>query len=106
MGLGLCRVAISAGMFLLPEEASRGNPALELMQQHAGYATYMKVSVVLGLIATGVLLAGGAGLLTLRPWGRTVSSGASSGWNRSRRSFARSVPYRYRPKSANSAGWA
>ncbi|MDY0165493.1 MAG: hypothetical protein RBS80_03060 [Thermoguttaceae bacterium] len=74
-GLGLCGVAISAGMFLLPEEASRGNPALELMQQHAGYATYMKVSVVLGLIATGVLISAGVGLLTLRPWGRTVSIG-------------------------------
>ena len=74
-GLGLCGVAVWAGMFLLPEEAGRGNPALELMHEHAGYATYMKVSVMLGLIATGVLIAAGVGLLTLKPWGRTASIG-------------------------------
>ena len=49
------------------------NPVLELIQDNPSYAAYLKVSIVLTMIISAVLLVAGIGLLKLMPWARTLS---------------------------------
>ena len=73
--LGLCGVVMSLVMFSMPLNPEIPNPTMELMQASPVYAMFLKVSLGLGLIASLVLLAAGIGLLTMKPWGRTLSIG-------------------------------
>ena len=50
------------------------NPVFDLMKDPT-YRTILLVFTVIGVIAGGVLLAAGIGLLRLKPWGRTLSIG-------------------------------
>ncbi len=49
------------------------NPVVQIIQNNPAFATWMKISVVLGLVVSGALLAAGIGLLKLKPWARTIS---------------------------------
>ena len=73
--LGLCGTAWSLTMFFGPfaKEMAKGNPVLQKMQANPAFGVYSNVSAGLGFVFTLVLLAGGVGLLRMRPWGRTAS---------------------------------
>ena len=70
--IGIFGSAASAAMYFLPH-ADANNPVLKIMHDNAAYAAFMKVSVVLGLVVSVVLLAAGIGLLMLKPWARGLS---------------------------------
>jgi hypothetical protein len=53
--------------------ANSNNPVLQIVRDSPAYAAWMKFSVVQGLVASGVLLAAGIGLLMLKPWARILS---------------------------------
>ena len=68
--LGVLGTAFSAvTLFALPG----GNPFLA--NQDAFMATWLRVSIVLGFLASIVLLISGIGLLRLRPWGHKLAIG-------------------------------
>lgn len=75
--LGIPCIAMSAVVLFIPlgPEMTKDNPALQLMEESALYRTFTQVGVVLGFIATVVLIVAGVGLLQLRPYGRTLSIG-------------------------------
>jgi hypothetical protein len=52
---------------------STNNPVIQLIQNNPAYASWMKLSLVLGVPVSVILLAAGIGLLKLKPWARTVS---------------------------------
>jgi hypothetical protein len=52
---------------------STNNPVIQLIQNNPAYASWMKLSLVLGVPVAVVLLAAGIGLLKLKPWARIVS---------------------------------
>jgi hypothetical protein len=59
----------------LPQPAGAPpNPVFDLMKDPT-YRTILLVFMVIGVIAGGVLLAAGIGLMRLKPWGRTLSIG-------------------------------
>ena len=60
---------------LLSSLASAKNPVFKIMSESAGYMTWMKISIPIGLIVSGTLIGAGIGLLRLRPWARKVSIG-------------------------------
>lgn len=64
----------SVMLFAAPGEASN-NPIVQIINENPGYAAYLKVSTVLGVLVSLLLLAAGIGLLKLMPWGRLVSIG-------------------------------
>ena len=49
------------------------NPAVQALQNNPGYAMYMKLSALLGIVVCAALLAAGIGLLKLQPWARMLS---------------------------------
>jgi len=51
------------------------NPVLDIMRNSPGYATWMKIALPLGFLATGVSVASGIGLLKLKSWGRLLAIG-------------------------------
>jgi hypothetical protein len=76
-GLGLCGIVMTAAFMFVPlnPQMKKDNPALQLMEESAVYRTFTQVAVVLGFFATIVLIVAGIGLLTHRPYGRTLSIG-------------------------------
>ena len=76
-GLGLCGIVMTAAIMLVPlnPQMTKDNPALQLMEESAVYRTFTQVGLVLGFFATVVLIVAGIGLLTFRPYGRTLSIG-------------------------------
>jgi hypothetical protein len=66
-------VGLMASFALLSVPADPNNPVVKLLQQNASYAGWLKFCIFLGLLSCVVLLAAGAGLLGLKPWGRTLS---------------------------------
>lgn len=64
---------ISTAVLLAMAKAGSANPMVQLMETSPGYATWMKFSVVLGLVVATALLISGIGLLNLKPWARTLS---------------------------------
>ncbi len=71
--LGLLGTLISAAMFVMPQQGGFKNPVLELVNTNPTYAAFLKVSLVLGLVASVVVLLAGVGLLMSKAWGRTLS---------------------------------
>jgi hypothetical protein len=67
-GLGLLGMA---GWVFVLLGMSTSNPVYSLIQQSAPYRMFLCVSIPLGLVFTGALALGGAGLLLSKPWGRT-----------------------------------
>ena len=63
--LGLCGLAMTVTLLFVPFNAQmkKDNPALQLMDENAFYRTFNQVGVVLGFVATAVLIAAGVGLL-------------------------------------------
>src|SRR5437667_11510960 len=51
------------------------NPVAKIMQESPALATWLKLSIPLGLLSCGVLLVAGIGLLRLKKWGRKLSIG-------------------------------
>jgi hypothetical protein len=70
--LGIFGVLASVMLFMAVG-ASSNNPVIQLIHDSPAYAAWMKISIVLGLLTAGVLLAAGIGLLMLKPWARMVS---------------------------------
>lgn len=50
-------------------------PTTELLNQNEVYRLWRNIGTVLGIIGSCALLAGGIGLLKLKPWGRGLSIG-------------------------------
>src|ERR1044071_401412 len=51
------------------------NPVVKIMRETPAYASWLKLTIPLGLLSCGVLLAAGIGLLRLENWGRKLSIG-------------------------------
>jgi hypothetical protein len=49
------------------------NPVIKIMHDNPGYATWVKISFLLGIPSCAVLAAAGIGLLFLKPWARILS---------------------------------
>jgi hypothetical protein len=75
--LGLCGTAGSSAMFFvqLPRDPAIPNPMLDLLDSNPTFRLFMQVTIVLGGLASLVLLAAGIGLLLTKAWGRTLSVG-------------------------------
>lgn len=75
--LGLCGTAGSSAMFFmdLPRDPAIPNPMLDLIASNPTFRLFMQVTVVLGGLASLVLLVAGVGLLLTKAWGRTLSVG-------------------------------
>lgn len=61
----------SVALFSLPEDPT--DPIIQFLHQNATYAVWLKICIPLGVLSCGALLAAGLGLLSLKPWGRTLS---------------------------------
>jgi len=72
--LGLCGTVAAGAFLFMPAAAMQGGPTAELMQTD-WYRIYMAISLLLGFIATIVLLVSGVGLLNSKPYGRTAAIG-------------------------------
>jgi hypothetical protein len=70
--LGIFSVMAMLVLFSLVGSDSK-NPVVQLIQTSPAYAGWMKISIALGALATGFLLAAGIGLLMLKPWARLLS---------------------------------
>jgi hypothetical protein len=64
----------SVALFL-PQMTNGSNPVIKLIHENATYATWLKLSIGLGLLVSVALLAAGIGLLQLKPWARIFSIG-------------------------------
>ncbi len=73
--LGICGLAFSLVMFLVPQDPAMPNPVLVLMQDNMAFMVFTYISTTLGFIASIVLIAAGVGLLKVKPWGRHLSIG-------------------------------
>ena len=72
---GCIGTVASLALFMIPADAAGHNPMIELIQNSPGYALWLKVSVGLGIITCGALLAAGIGLLLLKPWAHKLTIG-------------------------------
>jgi len=68
---GVVGLMASFALFSVPVDPN--NPVIKLLHQNASYAVWLKFCILLGLISCVILVAAGAGLLGLKPWGRTLS---------------------------------
>lgn len=73
----LCGIGFSLLIFVVPDlfqqPGMAQNPALDLMNNNDGYRVFLAVSLVVGLVATVILLIAGLGLLNGKPFGRRLS---------------------------------
>ena len=69
--LGVMGIMASLAMFAVSSDSN--NPVLNIVHENAAYATWLKVSIVLGFFSAVALLASGIGLLYLKPWARVLS---------------------------------
>jgi hypothetical protein len=74
---GLLGTAVNVLMMFINADAAtvQANPILQLQQQQPFFAAMMKINVVLGFVASIVLIIAGIGLLYMRSWARKVSIG-------------------------------
>lgn len=70
---GFIGTLASLALFLMPGNSS--NPVLKIMEDSPAYAAWIKLSIPLGLLTCGALLAAGIGLMFLKPWARKLSIG-------------------------------
>lgn len=68
-------IGIVASFAMLSTDFGRSNPVAAMMSNNRAFATWMKVSLSLGLAASGVLLAAAVGLWRMQRWGRALSIG-------------------------------
>jgi hypothetical protein len=61
----------SVTLFSLPGDPS--DPVIKLLHENASYAVWLKICIPLGVLSCAALLAAGVGLLSFKPWGRTLS---------------------------------
>jgi len=71
--LGLCGLIFSAAILFVPNDMQANNYVFEIMQESAGYRTFLLVSSVIGVIFTIILIVSGIGLLAVKPYGRTLA---------------------------------
>ncbi len=62
------------GLIKLPD-TGQPNPALDLMENNAGFRVYNDVSLVLLFLATVLIVAASIGMFQLRPWARAATIG-------------------------------
>src|SRR6185436_10816593 len=60
---------------LLSITGASNNPVVKVIRESPTYAMWLKLTMPIAVIACGVLLASGIGLLRLKPWARKVSIG-------------------------------
>jgi hypothetical protein len=60
-------------MLFAATSATSNNPVIRIIHNNPAYAAWLEVSIGLGLIVSGALLAAGIGLLQLKPWARIIS---------------------------------
>jgi hypothetical protein len=65
--------ALASVMLFLAVGATSSNPVVQIIRDSPAYAAWMKISIVLGVSVSAILLAAGIGLLQLKPWARIVS---------------------------------
>jgi hypothetical protein len=73
---GLLGIVMLAAVFAITWVAGRHAfppPPLMLLERHPVALAWTLASIPLGLVATGVLIAAGIGLLKMKPWARTAS---------------------------------
>jgi len=70
--LGIVGVISSVMLFLVAGDASK-NPVIQIIHDNPAYGLWMKISIPLGLLSAGALLAAGIGLLKLQTWARMLS---------------------------------
>lgn len=73
-GLGLLSAPFAIMALMVVDNTMR-NPVLEIARRNPVVGGWMMLSNALGVLAAIVLLAGGIGLLQLKPWGRKLSIG-------------------------------
>jgi hypothetical protein len=73
--LGLVGGPIMLAMQLLGPQQRGVNPGLDIMAASPGYYAFYMTSMVVGIVASGVLLASGIGLLQEKSFGRTLAIG-------------------------------
>ena len=74
--LGLLNTGISAiSLFAINAQAEAVDPFAGAPPM---FGTWMKISMILGLVAAILLIVSGVGLLSLRPWGRSLAIGYSA----------------------------
>lgn len=73
--MGLCGSVGSVVPYIEPFRnlMSPDNPAIDVVYEHPWLRAYMFIGAVVGVAVTGLLIAGGIGLLNNRLWGRTLS---------------------------------
>ena len=62
-------------MALFSITGTSNNPVVKIVREIPAYAAWLKLTIPLGLLTCGVLLAAGIGLLRLENWGRKLSIG-------------------------------
>ena len=65
--------SLASLMMFTAAAASTNNPVIQLVHDNPNYAAWMKISVVLGVLVSVLLLAAGIGLLKLQSWARIAS---------------------------------
>jgi hypothetical protein len=70
--LGIIGILISVAV-LFSGIGGPGNPAIKAINDQPGYATWLKLSAVIGTAGSAALLVAGIGLLLLKPWARTLT---------------------------------
>ena len=74
---GVCCLGFSAATMFMSfgPEMTKENVPLQLMEESPLYRNFNRMEMVLGIVASMVLIVAGIGLLRLRPWGRKLSIG-------------------------------
>lgn len=72
-GMGVFGIISIMALLTMTAASADNNPVIRIMLENPAYTMWMKVSIPLGVLAIGVLLAAGVGLLRMKNWGRTLS---------------------------------
>ena len=70
---GVFGLIASIALLLMPVDSN--NPVVKVMHESPGYAAWLKIGILLGILSCAALLAAGIGLLRLKSWARTLSIG-------------------------------
>ncbi|HEX4348729.1 MAG TPA: hypothetical protein VH251_00005, partial [Verrucomicrobiae bacterium] len=65
--------AMASVMLFVAQGTSSNNPVIQHIHDSPSYATWLKISIGLGVFGGAVLFAAGLGLLALKPWGRMLA---------------------------------
>ena len=71
--IGVFGLFATAALFLTT--GGSNNPVIKIIQGQPIYAAFMELSIPLGVLSSGALLASGIGLLLLKRWARIMSIG-------------------------------